>query len=153
MKNADGSFSFSARTTGSESGIKDQALKTAPDAEIVGLTVKEAKGSYGEFLRVDLTGDYGDLAANLQTVTWTYYEMCIRDRDEYDVNVKITVADGKFSDIAVTPGSGYNTENATYFKKLTVCNCDFDINVIFIPCILILIVFCSSGNMSRRRCV
>ena len=30
--------------------------------------------------------------------------------DEYDVNVKITVADGKFSDIAVTPGSGYNTE-------------------------------------------
>ena len=37
--------------------------------------------------------------------------------DEYDVNVKITVADGKFSDIAVTPGSGYNTENATYFKK------------------------------------
>ena len=37
--------------------------------------------------------------------------------DEYDVNVKITVADGKFSDIAVTPGSGYNTENATYLKK------------------------------------
>ena len=35
-------------------------------------------------------------------------------------------------------------------RKLTVCNCDFDINVIFIPCILILIVFCSSGNMSRR---
>ena len=33
VKNADGSFSFSARTTGSESGIKDQALKTAPDAE------------------------------------------------------------------------------------------------------------------------
>ena len=73
VKNADGSFSFSARTTGSESGIKDQALKTAPDAETVGLTVKEAKGSYGEFLRVDLTGNYGDLAANLQTVTWTYY--------------------------------------------------------------------------------
>ena len=73
VKNADGSFSFSARTTGSESGIKDQALKTAPDAETVGLTVKEANGSYGEFLRVDLTGNYGDLAANLQTVTWTYY--------------------------------------------------------------------------------
>ena len=73
VKNVDGSFSFSAGTTGSESGIKDQALKTAPDAETVGLTVKEANGSYGEFLRVDLTGDYGDLAANLQTVTWTYY--------------------------------------------------------------------------------
>ena len=37
--------------------------------------------------------------------------------DEYDVNVKITVADGKFSDIAVTPGTGYNTENASYFNK------------------------------------
>ena len=73
VKNADGSFSFSARTTGSESGIKDQALKTAPDAETVGLTVKEANGSYGEFLRVDLTGNYGDLGGAMQAVKWTYY--------------------------------------------------------------------------------
>ena len=58
---------------GSESGIKDQALKTAPSAEEAGLTVKEASGSYGEFLRVDLTRNYGDLGSNLQTVTWTYY--------------------------------------------------------------------------------
>ena len=73
-KNENGSFSFSARVNnGSESGIKDQALKTAPTAEKAGLTVKEASGSYGEFLRVDLTGNYGDLGSNLQTVTWTYY--------------------------------------------------------------------------------
>ena len=73
-KNEDESFSFSARVNnGSESGIKDQALKTAPTAEKAGLTVKEASGSYGEFLRVDLTGNYGDLGSNLQTVTWTYY--------------------------------------------------------------------------------
>ena len=73
-KNENGSFSFSARVNnGSESGIKDQALKTAPTAEEVGLKVKEASGSYGEFLRVDLTGNYGDLGSNLQTVTWTYY--------------------------------------------------------------------------------
>lgn len=73
-KNEDGSFSFSARVNnGSESGIKDQALKTAPSAEEAGLTVKEASGSYGEFLRVDLAGNYGDLGSNLQTVTWTYY--------------------------------------------------------------------------------
>ena len=73
-KNEDGSFSFSARVNnGSESGIKDRALKTAPSAEEAGLTVKEASGSYGEFLRVDLTGNYGDLGSNLQTVTWTYY--------------------------------------------------------------------------------
>ena len=73
-KNEDGSFSIFARVNnGSESGIKDQALKTAPTAEKAGLTVKEASGSYGEFLRVDLTGNYGDLGSNLQTVTWTYY--------------------------------------------------------------------------------
>ena len=73
-KNENGSFSFSARVNnGSESGIKDQALKTAPTAEEAGLKVKEASGSYGEFLRVDLTGNYGDLGSNLQTVTWTYY--------------------------------------------------------------------------------
>ena len=73
IKDAEGNFSFSARQAGSDSGIEGQALKTAPDAETVGLTVKEAKGSYGEFLRVDLTGDYGDLGSNMQAVTWTYY--------------------------------------------------------------------------------
>lgn len=72
-KNEDGSFSFSARETGTESGIKDQALKKAPSAEDAGLTVKEANGSFGEFLRVDLTGNYGDLGANMQAVKWTYY--------------------------------------------------------------------------------
>ena len=72
-KNADGSFRFSARQKGTESGIADQRLKIAPSAEAAGLTVKEAKGSYGEFLRVYLTGDYGDLGANMQAVTWTYY--------------------------------------------------------------------------------
>ena len=72
-KNEDGSFSFSARETGTESGITGQELKTAPSSEDVGLTVKEAKGSYGEFLRVDLTQNYGDLGANMQAVKWTYY--------------------------------------------------------------------------------
>ena len=85
-KNEDGSFSFSARVNnGSESGIKDQALKTAPTAEEAGLKVKEASGSYGEFLRVDLTGNYGDLGSNLQTVTWTYY-----GDDSTYTNVKAT---------------------------------------------------------------
>ena len=72
-KNADGTFSFSAKETGTESGIEGQELKTAPTAEEAGLTVKEAKGSYGEFLRVDLTGNYGALGANMQSVKWTYY--------------------------------------------------------------------------------
>ena len=72
-KNSDGSFSFSAKAAGTESGIKDQALKTAPSAADVGLTVQEGEGKYGEFLRVDMKGDYGDLAANMQVVKWTYY--------------------------------------------------------------------------------
>ena len=72
-RNADGTFSFSAKEAGTGSGIEGQELKTAPSAEEAGLKVKEAKGSYGEFLRVDLTGNYGDLGANMQSVKWTYY--------------------------------------------------------------------------------
>lgn len=37
--------------------------------------------------------------------------------DEYDVEVSLTVKDGKFTDIAVTPGEGYNSGNNTYFNK------------------------------------
>lgn len=72
-KNSDGSFSFSAKAAGTESGIKDQKLKTAPSAADVGLTVQGGEGNYGEFLRVDMKGNYGDLAANMQAVKWTYY--------------------------------------------------------------------------------
>lgn len=72
-KNSEGSFSFSAKAAGTESGIKDQKLKTAPSATDVGLTVQEGEGNYGEFLRVDMKGNYGDLAANMQAVKWTYY--------------------------------------------------------------------------------
>lgn len=71
-QNEDGSFSFAARVNnGTDSGIKDAALKTA---ENITTTVKEANGSYGEFLRVDLTGEgYGALGADMQAVEWTYY--------------------------------------------------------------------------------
>ena len=69
---SDGSCSFSAATAGTDSGIKDQTLKTA-DLASMGATVKEASGSYGEFLRVDFTQGFGDLGANMQAVTWTYY--------------------------------------------------------------------------------
>ena len=66
-----GSFAFSARNNaGTESGLQDQALKTA-DGLVV--TAKPADGSYGEFLRVDLTGNYGDLGAHMQAVRWDYY--------------------------------------------------------------------------------
>lgn len=68
-KNADGSYSFSARATGTDSGVKDTSLKKA---DVTG-TVKAASGSYGEFLRVDFNGNYGDLGANMQAVKWIYY--------------------------------------------------------------------------------
>lgn len=69
-KNADGSFSFGARATGSESGLKDNALKVAEGIEP---EVKKANGSYGEFLRVDLNGNYGGLGAGMYATRWTYY--------------------------------------------------------------------------------
>ena len=69
-KNGD-SFTFTARkSNGTTSGIKGQTLKTATDVEP---TVKTADGSYGEFLRVDINGNYGDLGANMQAVRWDYY--------------------------------------------------------------------------------
>ena len=69
-KNADGSFSFGARATGSESGLKDNALKVAEGIEP---EVKAANGSYGEFLRVDLNGNYGGLGSGMYATRWTYY--------------------------------------------------------------------------------
>lgn len=76
-KNADGTFSFSARQTGTDSGIKGASLQTASNITV---TVnkknaeKNATGAYGEFLRVDLTGDgYGALGDKMQAVEWNYY--------------------------------------------------------------------------------
>lgn len=86
-KNSSG-FSFSkANETSSQtgSGIAGQELKTvttasSPDSKdgiyvMVGGS-KDATfdvGAYGEKIRVDLAGAYGDLGANMQSVTWTYY--------------------------------------------------------------------------------
>ena len=69
-KNEDGSFSFSARKTGTESGIQGTELKVATGIKP---EVKTASGSYGEFLRVDLNGNYGGLGAAMQAVKWDYY--------------------------------------------------------------------------------
>ena len=64
-------WSFGARQTGSGSGILDEELHTA---STITTTPKENVGSYGEKIRVDLTGDdYGALGSQMQTVKWTYY--------------------------------------------------------------------------------
>ena len=71
VKGSDGTFTFTARKTGTGSGLKDEALQTASN---INVEVKEASGSYGEFLRVDLTGDgYGALGAKMYAVKWDYY--------------------------------------------------------------------------------
>ena len=71
VKGSDGTFTFKARTNGTGSGLKDQALQTASNVTAI---VKEASGSYGEFLRVDITGDgYGALGAKMYAVKWDYY--------------------------------------------------------------------------------
>ena len=69
-KNEDGSFSFGARAIGSDSGLKGNALKVAEGIEP---EVKAANGSYGEFLRVDLNGNYGGLGSGMYATRWTYY--------------------------------------------------------------------------------
>ena len=71
VKGADGTFTFQARKIGTGSGLKDESLQTASN---VTATVKEASGSYGEFLRVDITGDgYGALGSKMYAVRWDYY--------------------------------------------------------------------------------
>lgn len=71
------SFSFSKRQTGSGSGIKGEKLAMA--ADIVTTPARNdasygATGSYGETVRVNLTGDgYGAFGDKMQTVLWEYY--------------------------------------------------------------------------------
>lgn len=70
-------YTFAARKTGSGSGIKGEKLATA--ADIVTTPARNdasygATGSYGETVRVNLTGDgYGALGDKMQTVLWEYY--------------------------------------------------------------------------------
>ena len=71
VKNADGTYTFSARQTGSGKSFAEQDISEAAN---ITSTVKDATGSYGEFLRVDINGDgYGALGAMMQAVKWTYY--------------------------------------------------------------------------------
>lgn len=70
-KSGDG-YTFSAAHNGTGSGIAGEAQKTA---EGLVVTVKSGSdvGSFGESIRVDLTGNYGELGSRMQSVVWTYY--------------------------------------------------------------------------------
>ena len=70
-KSGDG-YTFSAAHQGTGSGIADEAQKTA---EGLVVTVRSGSdvGSFGETIRVDLTGNYGELGSRMQSTVWTYY--------------------------------------------------------------------------------
>ena len=70
-KNGD-SYSFSVAHQGSGSGIAGEGQKAASDL-VVTLKSGDDVGSYGEMIRVDLTGNYGELGSRMQSATWTYY--------------------------------------------------------------------------------
>lgn len=86
-KQADGSFVFSARETGTGSGVADQAQKSTNlisadsyDKEKLGendiyaeVTAAEKAESYGCFVRMDILGNYGGLGDKMYAVRWDYY--------------------------------------------------------------------------------
>ena len=67
-KNADGSFSFGARQTGTGSGIQGVELQTITPTPVV-----QETSSFGDFIRMDIKEDYGEIGSKMQTVEWTYY--------------------------------------------------------------------------------
>ena len=71
-KNEDGSFTFGKRQTGTDSGVLDKAL-VKDEGVTVNVLESDDIGAYGEFMRVDLKGNYGDLGSRMQAVCWTYY--------------------------------------------------------------------------------
>ena len=70
-KSGDG-YTFSAAHQGSGSGIAGEAQKTA-EGLVVTVKSGEDVGSFGESIRVDLTGNYGELGSRMQSAVWTYY--------------------------------------------------------------------------------
>ncbi len=72
-KSGDG-YTFSAAKNGTDSGIADSELKSVTSDDVTA-TVRAGDdvGSFGEFIRVDITGNYGELGSRMQAVEWIYY--------------------------------------------------------------------------------
>ena len=70
-KSGDG-YTFSAAHNGTGSGIEGVDQQTA-DGLVVTVRSGDDVGSFGETIRVDLTGNYGELGSRMQSVVWTYY--------------------------------------------------------------------------------
>ncbi len=68
------SFTFAKAASGTGSGIEGAELQTA-DLSAMGPDLKsgDGVGSFGEFIRLDFTQNYGALGSKMQSVTWDYY--------------------------------------------------------------------------------
>ena len=66
-KNADGTFQFSKRSTSATPEGK------VVDKDAVEISEVQHDSGYGDFIRVDIKGDYGDLGAHMYAVRWDYY--------------------------------------------------------------------------------
>ena len=70
-KNGD-SYSFSAAHQGTGSGIAGADQKSASGL-VPTLASGDDVGSFGEFIRLNITGNYGELGSRMQSTTWNYY--------------------------------------------------------------------------------
>lgn len=66
-KQEDGTFQFSKRSTSETPEGK------AVDKDAVEISEVQHDSGYGDFIRVDINGDYGDLGAHMYAVRWDYY--------------------------------------------------------------------------------
>ncbi len=64
-QNEDGTYTFSKRAETSVGKTVDESAIEISDVKY--------KSGYGDFLRVDIGGDYGDLGAHMYAVRWDYY--------------------------------------------------------------------------------
>lgn len=66
-KQEDGTFQFSKRSTSETPEGK------VVDKDAVEISEVQNDSGYGDFIRVDINGDYGDLGAHMYAVRWDYY--------------------------------------------------------------------------------
>lgn len=66
-KQEDGTFQFSKRSTSETPEGK------VVDKDAVEISEVQHDSGYGDFIRVDINGDYGDLGAHMYAVRWDYY--------------------------------------------------------------------------------
>lgn len=64
-QNEDGTYTFSKRT--------ETSIGKTVDESAIEISDVKYKSGYGDFLRVDIGGDYGDLGAHMYAVRWDYY--------------------------------------------------------------------------------